>query len=328
MPSSPTPIDAAPDVPDSSIAEPTFDAQYEAFNAWEKTELQPGINALATNVYNNALEAEANVVAAAAQVTLAAAQAVLAHNEATAAAAAVSVLGVLRWVSGDTYSIDQIRFSPIDNLSYRRLTAGAGATDPSADPTNWASTTPPLIPRVQVFAASGSWVCPAGVFRIKLTVVAGGGGSNTNTATNATCGGGGGGAAVKWLTVAPGVTYTVTVGAGGAGGSGASSAGSAGGTSSFAGSGITTVSATGGAGAAGNTAAGGTGSNGDLNIAGGAASSGGADTAHYQPGGASLLAMPAAYPSAGTGYGGGGGSTSIGSTAGNAGSAGVVTVEY
>lgn len=52
----PAPITAAPPVPDSSVAEPTFDAQYEAFNAWEASALVPGANALGANVYANAQE--------------------------------------------------------------------------------------------------------------------------------------------------------------------------------------------------------------------------------------------------------------------------------
>ena len=55
----PTPITAAPPVPDSGQPEPTFDAQYEAFNTWERQQLVPGANALAANVYANAQAAEA-----------------------------------------------------------------------------------------------------------------------------------------------------------------------------------------------------------------------------------------------------------------------------
>lgn len=57
----PTPIAAAPPVPDSSIDEPTFDAQYQAFNTYEAGTLVPGMNALGTNVYDNAVLAEAAV---------------------------------------------------------------------------------------------------------------------------------------------------------------------------------------------------------------------------------------------------------------------------
>lgn len=54
----PTPIDAGPIVPSSADSETTFDAAYEAFNAWEKNQLQPQANALAANVFNNATEAK------------------------------------------------------------------------------------------------------------------------------------------------------------------------------------------------------------------------------------------------------------------------------
>lgn len=83
MPTAPTPIDAAPAVPDSSTPETSFDAAYEAFNTWEKDELRPKANALAVNVFNNAVEASDatdTCIAAAASATAAASQAVAAAN--------------------------------------------------------------------------------------------------------------------------------------------------------------------------------------------------------------------------------------------------------
>jgi hypothetical protein len=59
-----------------------------------------------------------------------------ASSAATASAAANSV-GAAVWVSGTTYSIGNVRTSPVNAFPYIRLTAGAGTTDPSADPTNW-----------------------------------------------------------------------------------------------------------------------------------------------------------------------------------------------
>ncbi len=56
--------------------------------------------------------------------------------EAAAAAAAASS-GAVAWVSGTTYVVGDVRWSPVDFKSYRRKTNGAGATDPSADGTNW-----------------------------------------------------------------------------------------------------------------------------------------------------------------------------------------------
>lgn len=181
-----------------------------------------------------------------------------------------------------------------------------------------------------VFTSSGSWTCPSGVTKARVTVV-GGGGSAASQVSQSGTGGGGGGAAIKVLTVSPGTTYTVTVGAGGAGLSagGGNRNGNAGGTSSFSGSGISTVSATGGsAGAgAGGSAAGGIGSGGDLNIRGGMGS--GSYVNNSTPpsyGGSTMLCgtTPAGTTPV---YGGGSGGT-FNDAGSAAGADGVVIVEY
>ena len=58
-----------------------------------------------------------------------------------AAAAAGSAVAASKWVSGTTYAEGAVVWSPITYLSYRRKSAGAGTTDPSADTTNWAQST-------------------------------------------------------------------------------------------------------------------------------------------------------------------------------------------
>lgn len=85
-------------------------------------------NAASSNVYDNAVDAAASAASAAISAPAAAASAV-----AAAASAGASI-----WVSGTTYSIGDARYSPANRRVYRRLTAGAGTTDPSADGTNWA----------------------------------------------------------------------------------------------------------------------------------------------------------------------------------------------
>lgn len=293
---------------------------------------QDELDALVTAVDADKDAAAESAITATAQVVLATAQAVTAHNEATAAASAALVLGVLPWVSGTTYAIDDVRYSPIDNLSYRRRTTGGGTTDPSLDGTNWAVTTPSPVPNMTVVTATGTWTCPANVYKAKVTVV-GGGGSAGNGVSQTGGGGGGGGTAIKTLAVTPGVVYTCTIGAGGVGlGSGVgNTVGNAGGTSSFAGSGITTVSATGGAGGAANQTggAGGVGSNGDLNLYGG---TGHASTLNLNQGppalgGSSFLAGNTPQATAGNGYGAGSGGrwNDIGSPAG---APGVIVIEY
>lgn len=59
-------------------------------------------------------------------------------NAAASALASANTADVAIWVSGTTYAIGVNRFSPINFLTYRRKTAGAGTTDPSLDSTNWA----------------------------------------------------------------------------------------------------------------------------------------------------------------------------------------------
>lgn len=54
-----------------------------------------------------------------------------------AAASAVAVAGATEWVSGTTYAEGDAVWSPVTYQTYRRKTDGAGATDPSADTTNW-----------------------------------------------------------------------------------------------------------------------------------------------------------------------------------------------
>lgn len=50
---------------------------------------------------------------------------------------ALGAVNITKWVSGTTYAIGDCVWSPVDFQGYRRKTAGAGATDPSSDATNW-----------------------------------------------------------------------------------------------------------------------------------------------------------------------------------------------
>ena len=125
--------------------------------------------------------------------------------------------------------------------------------------TTWTSATPQAVPESnndQMFTSSGTFNVPAGVSRVKVTVIgAGGNGGNSSGAsfcTNAPGGGAGaGGYVVDYIAVTPGGTATVTVG---------TNAGTR--TSSFAGG--TTLTAAGGSN--GNNASGVT--NGTLGVSG------------------------------------------------------------
>jgi hypothetical protein len=177
----------------------------------------------------------------------------------------------------------------------------------------------------QVFSTVGTgqtFTIPAGVTRVKVTLVGGGGTGATGGTTGGGssidyygAGGGGGGTAIKWLAVSGGgAGGTLTVAVGGAGGSSTIASG----TSNT----ITTVTASGGSGVTP-----GTGTNGDLNITGGngTSSSSSLGTAASLGGGTFMAGM-----SNGTGklYGGGGGGGYGSGGAGSSGAQGVVIIEY
>lgn len=112
--------------------------------AWANSEnaMVTRSKAIADAAYSNALVAnqaagESNISAAtaAAQVTLATEQATIAGNAAATA-------GAVLWVSGTTYAIGNLVYSPITLANFRRKTAGAGVTDPSLDAANWVPATP------------------------------------------------------------------------------------------------------------------------------------------------------------------------------------------
>ena len=114
----PPTVDALPAAPSTS-APSTFAALADAFIAALAT-FRTQLIALAGNMYDNAVDAYNNASTASA-----------------GAQAAVAASGATIWVSGTTYAIGDGRFSPANYQSYRRITAGAGTTDPSLDPANW-----------------------------------------------------------------------------------------------------------------------------------------------------------------------------------------------
>ncbi len=195
---------------------------------------------------------------------------------------------------------------------------------------------------VQAFAASGSFVVPAAVSRVRVRTIGGGGGGGGNTSQGGGGGGGGGGYAEGVFAVGPGQVLAVTVGAGGAGGannsgSAAGNNGAGGGASGFGG----LISASGGvggqgalAGGQGDSGPGGSGSGGSVNMTGGAGNAGfgggptgfggrGGAAAGGGGGGGASSGLPSAGASPGGGGAGGGGDH-----AGAAGAAGLVIVEY
>jgi|CXWL01.1.fsa_nt_gi hypothetical protein len=92
-------IETPPTAPSRSQVAATFNTNVEAYLAWLEEDFIPGVNALA----------------------------------------AAGAFDADLWVSGTTYAIGDLTWSPIDYAVYRRITNGAGTTDPSADATNWAA---------------------------------------------------------------------------------------------------------------------------------------------------------------------------------------------
>lgn len=87
---------------------------------------QSEVNAAGTYIDGIGAAVDADATAAAAS----------AASAAASASAASQVASV--WVSGGTYTIGNVRFSPITYSSYRAKTNHSGvATDPSVDTTNW-----------------------------------------------------------------------------------------------------------------------------------------------------------------------------------------------
>jgi len=222
MATTPPSITALPTPPDPNDRS-TFNARAYPWSVALNT-LGSEANALADNVYDNAVEA---VASAAAATDMAA----LAQNSASASAASA---GATAWVSGTTYAAGDARYSPIDFQTYRRKTAGAGTTDPSLDATNWARVVP-VVQDYQEFLTSGTWTKPANARFVYLEAIGGGGGGASNIGTSP-AGGGSGGEYVSKIFMSDDIadTVSVTVASGGAGALGTGS-GSTGGVSSFGG---------------------------------------------------------------------------------------------
>lgn len=207
------------------------------------------------------------------------------------------------------------------------------------------------------FTASGTWVCPTGVTVIYISACGGGGGGGGGAGFSSSygAGGGGGGGAAEFVimtpvAVTPGVTYTITIGAGGpAGASGSAgnpgSSGTNGGITSFAQGSTTLITLQGGVAATGgnvSTGAGGIGGNyggqdgGDAQggSLGGDGGSGGSGPFGTGGGGGRAGTPGGVSPKLGLGYGtgGGGGGASWGSSgsgaAGGAGTPGFLMIQY
>lgn len=133
MPTAPTPITPYA-TPPSSDDPVNFDARADAKVADDVAKVAE-YNALAENVYDNAVEAEGS--ASDALTAKAAAESAQAAAQANADAAAASA-GATAWNAATNYSSGVRVWSSIDQQLYRRVVPGVSATDPANDSTNWA----------------------------------------------------------------------------------------------------------------------------------------------------------------------------------------------
>lgn len=139
--------------------------------------------------------------------------------------------------SGSGANLTSLNASSISSgtVGTARLASGtANNTTFLRGDSTWAALSIPESNNDQVFTSSGTFNVPAGVSRVKVTVIGAGANGGNGVGDYAGGGGGAGGCVVDYVAVTPGGTATVTVGTNG---------GSR--TSSFAGS--TTITASGGA---------------------------------------------------------------------------------
>lgn len=80
--------------------------------------------------------------------------------------------GPKKWVTGTTYAAGKVVWSPTDFQYFMRKTAGAGATDPASDTTNWIPTGMRAIKSIQrgVALFSATTVTVSSVVAAKSTL--------------------------------------------------------------------------------------------------------------------------------------------------------------
>lgn len=234
MPTAITPISPGPALPSSADPEATFDAAFEAFLSWQKTQLQPQANALAQATYGNTVEA----VAAKDTATTKANQAIQSAADAAASEARLKSLDEL-WLGASSADpvagrggVPLVAGNAYVNTGTGLLRAYNGAAwvngfniTAGVDSVNGAPGAVLLktvggvsllgagdIPvgnlRVSQHTASGTFTVPAGCTVIRpYALGSGAAGTTTNS-------GGGGGCAYGDIAVTPGASVTLSIAAG------------------------------------------------------------------------------------------------------------------
>lgn len=131
----PTPITAAPTAPDRADRV-TFSSRATAWADWQKVSGVPGMNAVATNVYNNAVDAYGNATAASGSAGASAASATLASNWATKTSAEVVAgqgFGAKKYAEDAALSEAAAAASALEAAGLVESYQGALAADPTLD---------------------------------------------------------------------------------------------------------------------------------------------------------------------------------------------------
>ena len=111
---------------------PTFQTETNALAAYMEDTTAAAAEASAT-------ASAASATASATSATEAATSATNASNSATVAANSAASAGGVLWVSGTSYAVGYVVYSPINFQNYRCIQATSGTTDPSLDDVNWVS---------------------------------------------------------------------------------------------------------------------------------------------------------------------------------------------
>lgn len=127
MPILPNTITTLPDAPVLGVDTQQTWATKAAARLTAESAMVQELNSTNTTTYNNAVEAFNKATDAGNS----------AANALTNAQNAAASSGAVLWVSGTSYTLGFVVYSPINGAVYRRIVAGAGTTDPSLDAVNW-----------------------------------------------------------------------------------------------------------------------------------------------------------------------------------------------
>ncbi|KAB2906623.1 MAG: hypothetical protein F9K35_00665 [Burkholderiaceae bacterium] len=148
----PVPIPAAPPVPDSGLPEPTFDAQYEAFNSYEKNSLVPGMNAMGDATYQNALDAKSSATTATAKAAEASGSATAAAGSATTATTKAGEATASATAAAGSASTASTKAGEASASATAAAAGAAAATTKAADATDAATAAQTFRNQAEVFA--------------------------------------------------------------------------------------------------------------------------------------------------------------------------------